>query len=176
MTIQLPRRRAVQLLGYFFVLASVPKAWAQEHRLGTMRADKGWTRATPPAAPTGAGYLTLVNEGSEPDRLIGVTSTIARRAEIHSMEMNGDIARMRWLKEGVLLPPRQAVELKPGGIHIMLMELAEPIRQDNPVPVTLEFERAGKLDIHLMVAPIGARSVPTTPTDEKSEAARHGKH
>lgn len=155
------------------MLGATTGAWTQEYRLGAIRIDRPWTRATPPAAPTGAGYLTLTNEGREADRLIDITSPIAGRVEIHTMETVGDIARMRWQKDGVELPAGKTVELRPGGTHIMFLDLAQPIRSGARVPVTLVLERAGKVEIELTAAPIGATSAPPV---QGGGTDHHGKH
>ncbi len=161
------------LLGITLVFAATTSAWAQDARAGTIRIDKPSTRATPPAAPTGAGYLSLANEGREADRLIEVSSPIAGRAEIHTMEIVVEVSRMRWQKDGVELPPGKTVELKPGGTHIMFMELTGPIRPGTRVPATLVLQRAGKVDVELLAAPIGATNAPD---GSHAGAAHHGKH
>ncbi len=175
-TILRSKRLLQHLLGIGLMLGAVTGAWAQEYRLGAIRIDRPWTRATPPAAPTGAGYLSLTNEGREADRLIEITSPIAGRAEIHTMEIAGDIARMRWQKDGVELPPGKTVELKPGGTHIMFLDLAQPIRPGTRVPVTLVLEHAGKVEIELTAAPMGATSAPSTAIGGKAGSDHHGKH
>lgn len=154
-------------------LAATTSGWAQDARAGAIRTDNPWTRATPPSAPTGAGYMTLTNEGREADRLLKVLSPIAGRAEIHTMEIVDDVSRMRRQKDGVELPPGKTVEFKPGGIHIMFMDLTQPIRPGTTVPVTLALQRAGKVDVELSAAPTGATSAPG---GSASGAAHHGKH
>ena len=119
------------------VFAATTSAFAQDARAGAIRIDKPWTRATPPAAPTGAGYMSLTNEGKEADRLLEIMSPMAGRAEIHTMEIVGDVSRMRWQKDGVELPPGKTVELKPGGVHIMFLALKQPIRPGTKVPVEM---------------------------------------
>ncbi|QPN33427.1 copper chaperone PCu(A)C [Diaphorobacter sp. JS3051] len=168
-----PFRRLSPLLTLGLVLAAATGAWAQNYQLGPIRIDKPWTRATPPAVPTGAGYLSLTNEGREADRLIEVTSPIAGRAEIHTMETADDVARMRWQKDGVALPPGQTIEFKPGSTHIMFLDLAQPIRPGTRVPLTLVLERAGKVEIELVAAPMGTTSAPD---GSKAGVAHHGKH
>lgn len=148
---------------------------AQEYRVGAIRIDRPWMRATPPAAQTAAGYLTLTNEGSEADRLIAVNAPVAGRAEIHTTEMVDGVARMRQLENGVELAPGKTVELRPGGTHIMFMDLRQSVSAGTRVPVTLTLQRAGKITVDLVAAPIGAVSAPAG-TASKDEATKHGKH
>ena len=93
-----------------------------------------WTRATPPTAPTGGGFLTITNKGTTPDRLIAVRSPASSKVELHEMKMDGNIMRMREIEKGIEIPPGATVELKPGGFHIMFMELKAPFAKDAKVP------------------------------------------
>jgi periplasmic copper chaperone A len=135
---------------------SVP-AVAQEFRAGPLTIDRAWSRATPPAAKVGAGYLVVTNGGQTPDRLTAASSPAAGRVEVHEMQMDGGVMRMRELAQGLAVPPGASVELKPGGYHLMLMELRAPLAAGATVPVTLVFERAGRVDIQLRVEPVTAR-------------------
>ena len=115
-----------------------------------------WTRATPPGAGAGGGFVTLTNHGDGDDMLLGATSPITERVEIHIMEMDGDVMRMVPLPSGIELPAGESVTLAPGGLHLMLMELGSPIVEGAPVPVTLEFQHAEPMEIELRVLPVGA--------------------
>ena len=114
-----------------------------------------WTRATPPGAGAGGGFVTLTNHGDGDDMLLGATSPITERVEIHIMEMDGDVMRMAPLPGGIELPAGGSVTLAPGGLHLMLMELDSPIVEGEPVPVTLEFQHAEPMEIELRVLPVG---------------------
>ncbi|SEO23909.1 hypothetical protein SAMN02990966_01317 [Rhodospirillales bacterium URHD0017] len=131
-------------------------AWAQDYKLGSLEISQPWTRATPPTAKTGGGFVTITNKGATPDRLIAVRSTASDKAEIHEMKMDGNVMRMRELDKGLEIPPGATVELKPGGLHIMFMELKAPFAKDAKVPVTLVFEKAGSIDVELAVQAMGA--------------------
>ena len=161
------------LLGTALALTAASNVSAQALQASAIRIDKPWTRATPPAAPTGAGYLSLTNEGRVADRLLEVMSPIAGRAEIHTMEIVGDVSRMRWQKDGVELPPGKTVELKPGGVHFMFLKLKQPIQPGTKVPITLVLQRAGKVEVELLATPIGTMSAPN---DSAAGAAHHGRH
>lgn len=150
-------------------LSGAPSSAAKEYRVGAVRIDRPWMRATPPAAQTAAGYLTLTNEGGEADRLVAVTAPVAGRVEIHTTEMSDGVARMRHLSNGVELAPGKAVEMRPGGVHLMFMDLTQAISPQARIPVTLTLQRAGKITVDLVAAPIGAAKPP-------KEASQHGKH
>ncbi|MCG7576419.1 MULTISPECIES: copper chaperone PCu(A)C [unclassified Halomonas] len=120
-----------------------------------IEAEQPWTRATPPGAGAGGGFVTLTNHGDGDDMLIGATSPVTERVEIHIMEMDGDVMRMAPLPGGIELPAGGSVTLAPGGLHLMLMELDSPIVEGEPVPVTLEFQHAEPMEIELRVLPVG---------------------
>lgn len=129
---------------------------AHDYKLGTLEIGHPWTRATPPTAQAGGGFLTVTNKGTTPDRLIAVRSKASGKVEIHEMKMDGNVMRMRELEKGIELPPGATVELKPGGFHLMFMGLASPFAKDGKVPVTLVFEKAGSIDVELVVEAMGA--------------------
>lgn len=102
-----------------------------------------------------------------------VRSPIAGRTEIHTMEVVSDVSRMRWQKDGIELPPGQTLELKPGGTHVMFLELKQPIRAGDRVPATLVFQRAGEVQVEMVAAPLGATAAPGAGA---AAASHHGKH
>jgi len=130
-------------------------ALAHDYKLGALHIVHPWTRATPPTAQAGGGFLVITNTGTAADRLVAARSAAASRTEIHEMKMDGNIMRMRELEKGLEIPPGATVTLKPGGYHVMFMGLKEPLKQDTHVPVTLVFEKAGSIDVEFMVAPLG---------------------
>ena len=132
-------------------------AFALDYKLGAIEIGQPWTRATPPTAEAGGGYLVLTNSGTTPDRLISVKSPAADKVEIHEMKMDGNIMRMREVEKGIEIPPGATVELKPGGFHVMFMGLRAPFAKDAKVPLTLVFEKAGSIDVDLMVQAMGAQ-------------------
>ncbi|MEQ8967803.1 MAG: copper chaperone PCu(A)C [Azospirillaceae bacterium] len=127
---------------------------------GAIAVEAPWTRATPPGAPTAAGFLVLRNTGESEDRLVGARSPAAGTVEVHEMAMEDGVMRMRHLTDGLAVPPGGSVTLEPGGYHLMFMDLAAPFEAGGTVTVTLEFERAGERAVTLPVAPIGAREAP----------------
>jgi periplasmic copper chaperone A len=126
-------------------LAAAP-AWAQ------VTVENAWMRATPPGAKIAAGYLTIRNAGAA-DRLLGVSSPVAERVETHVTVREGDILRMREVK-GYDVPASGTLELKPGGSHLMFVNIKAPFKEGTSVPATLRFERAGEIKVEFQVRPL----------------------
>ncbi|WP_309083840.1 DUF1775 domain-containing protein [Chelativorans sp.] len=126
---------------------------AAEISAGELRIAEPWARAMLPGQPTGGAYMTIRNDGSEADRLVAVTSPAAGKVEIHTMEMKGEVMVMRPLEGGLEIPAGGSAELEPGGLHLMFLEVSAPFAEGTEVPVTLEFEKAGKVDLSLPVLP-----------------------
>jgi periplasmic copper chaperone A len=131
---------------------------APSYRAGSIVIEAPWSRATPGGAKVGSGYMRLVNRGSEPDRLIGGTAAGAARVEVHESSNVGGVARMRPVEGGLLIKPGETVELKPGGLHAMLVDLARPLKEGETIKGTLVFEKAGTVAIEYRVGGIGAQS------------------
>jgi copper(I)-binding protein len=119
--------------------------------VGNIEVSAGWVRAMLPGQPTGGGYLTIANKGGEDDRLVAATSPLAARVEIHTMEVVNDVMVMRQVEGGLEIPAGAAVELKPGGLHLMFLSVPTPFKDGSSVPLSLEFEKAGKVDVALPV-------------------------
>jgi copper(I)-binding protein len=130
-------------------------AVAEIYSAGGLQIGNPWARATPKGATVGAGYLTITNKGTEPDRLIGGSAAPAARFEVHTTVMEKGVARMRQVT-GLEIKPGETVELAPGGMHVMLMGLKQPLRQGQSVKGTLVFEKAGTVAIEFAVQGIGA--------------------
>jgi copper(I)-binding protein len=138
------------------ILLAAPSAFAHDYKAGDIEIGHPWTRATPPAARTGGGYLTLTNHGQTADRLVGGSSSVSSRVEVHTMEVTDGVMKMRELADGLALPPGETVKLEPGGFHLMLIDLKAPISEGAKIPVTLRFEHAGTVDIELSAGALGA--------------------
>lgn len=124
---------------------------AQAVVAGDLEIASTWARAMLPGQPAGGGYLTVVNTGAEADRLVAASSPAAGRVEIHTMEVVDDVMVMRPLEGGLEIPAGGTVELKPGGLHLMFFEVAEPFGEGDTVPVRLDFEKAGSVDASFAV-------------------------
>ncbi len=140
------------------IWVSAPALAQQNIVIGELELSGAFTRATPPRAKTGGGFLSITNSGKTDDRLIFVTSPAAAVVELHVMSMENEVMVMGSRPEGFVIPAGETVELAPGGKHIMFMQIAEPFKMGTMVPVTLVFERAGSVDLMLPVAPVGAKS------------------
>jgi periplasmic copper chaperone A len=136
----------------------VAVASAQEYKAGSIEVDQPWSSATPRGASVGAGYMTIKNTGTEPDRLTGVSTPVAGKVEIHEMTMNNGVMTMRPVPSGLEIKPGQTVELKPSSFHLMLMGLKGPIQQGKPFQATLMFAKAGPVAVEFAVEPLGATS------------------
>jgi periplasmic copper chaperone A len=150
------RRTLVSAL-FLTALAAAPLR-AQEVKAGDLSITQAWSRATPGGAKIGVGYLTIENKGSAPDRLTSVSAEVAGKVEVHEMAMNNGVMTMRPLDKGLIIDPGKTVKLAPGGSHLMLFDLKNPLKQGDKVPLTLEFEKAGKVKLSLDVQSLGAQA------------------
>jgi copper(I)-binding protein len=135
------------------LLFATPAPAHEFHRLGDIVIEQPWARATP--VKVGGAYMTLRNNGAVPDKLIKVTSPIAERVEIHETKVEGGMAMMR-PAGAIELKRRSSVRLKPGGLHVMLMGLARPLKEGERIKLALTFERAGTIEIEARVEKAGA--------------------
>ncbi len=131
---------------------------AEDVKAGDLVISQAWSRQTPTGAKVAGGYLTIENKGSAADKLIGGSGDVAGRVEIHEMAMDGGVMRMRPLDQGLVIEPGKTVKLAPGGNHMMLLDLKTQLKQGDKVPVTLQFEKAGKVNVSLDVQGVGAQA------------------
>ena len=146
--------KSVLLAAILAVAASA--ASAHDYKAGSLEIQHPWSRATPKGATVAGGYLKIVNTGRTPDRLIGGSTEAAPKFEIHEMSMQGGVMKMRQLPKGIEIKPGQTVELKPGGYHLMFIGITAPFEQGKRVKGTLEFEKAGKVEVEYTVEAIGS--------------------
>jgi len=135
-------------------LSAAPLA-AHETEAGMLRVDHAWARATAGMAKVGAAYLTVTNEGAEMDRLVAVATPVAAKAELHTVVMEGGVMSMRPV-EAVEVHPGEPVVLRPGGIHIMLMGLKQPLKEGEMIPLQLAFEHGGVVEVMVMIQKAGS--------------------
>jgi copper(I)-binding protein len=132
-------------------------ARAEDVKVGDLVITQAWSRATPSGAKVAGGYLTVENKGTSADRLVSGSGDVAGRVEIHEMAMNDGVMTMRPLDKGLVIDPGKTVKFAPGGNHLMLMDLKTPLKQGDKVPLTLQFEKAGKVNVSLDVQSVGAK-------------------
>lgn len=137
------------------LLLSTPAALAHDYQAGAIAIDHVWARATPGGAKVAAGYFTLTNTGTAPDRLIAATAAAAGRVDLHEMSLVDGVMRMRPVKDGIELQPGQTVVLESSSFHVMMLDLKQPLKQGQRIKGTLTFEKAGPVDIEYAVEGIG---------------------
>lgn len=109
-----------------------------------------WGRPSPKMAGTGVVYVVIENKGGQADRLVGAITTVADTVELHESFMEGDVMKMRPIP--VLdVPAGGTVELKPGGYHLMLIDLAKPLESGSHIAVTLRFEKSGDVPLDVEI-------------------------
>jgi copper(I)-binding protein len=124
----------------------------REASAGELSIKRAWSRVAPPGAPVLGGYLSITNDGAQPDRLMAVSSTISDNVQIHMSSVNDGVATMRQVTDGVAIPSGETVEFEPGELHLMLLNPKSRPGEGEKIPLTLTFEKAGRLDIELVVA------------------------
>ena len=136
-------------------LAAIP-ARAADYNVGPIHIADPWARATPKGAASAAGYMTITNTGTVPDRVSCVSSDASAQCQIHSMTMEDGVMKMRPVDGGLEIKPGATVALRPGAYHMMLVDLKHPLEAGQTVKATLKFDRAGTIDVDYPVAAIGA--------------------
>ncbi len=136
-------------------IVAAPGAAPAPQKVGALTIEQPWSRATPGGAKVGGGYLRVTNAGTAPDRLTGGSFSLASKVEVHEMRLEGDVMRMKPVDGGLEIKPGATVELKPGGFHLMFMDLKEPLKEGQIVKGTLTFEKAGPVTVEYAVRGMG---------------------
>ncbi|MGF9763609.1 DUF1775 domain-containing protein [Microvirga sp. 0TCS3.31] len=136
-------------------IAAVTGAAPAMVKAGSLTLEQPWSRATPGGAKVGGGYLRITNTGTAPDRLIGGSFPLASKVEVHEMRLEGDVMRMKAVEGGLEIKPGATVELKPGGLHLMFVDLKEPLKEGQILKGTLAFEKAGPVEVEYTVRGMG---------------------
>jgi copper(I)-binding protein len=160
---------------FLLVAAVAAPARAEEVKAGDLVISQGWSRATPNGAKIGSGYLTIENKGTTPDRLVTVSADVAGKVEVHEMTMNNGVMTMRPVGNGLAIDPGKTVKLAPGGHHLMMFDLKSPLKQGDTLPITLTFEKAGKVNVSLAVEGIGAQGPEGASGDMNMQKMPNGK-
>lgn len=114
-----------------------------------------WARQSPAAGGNGAVYMKLVNDGGTDDVLTGAQSDVAEVAELHETKMDGGMMKMSPVPN-IKIPAGGSVSLEPGGLHVMLINLKQPLEPGQKIKLTLTFEKAGSIPVEAEVRAIGA--------------------
>jgi copper(I)-binding protein len=138
-------RKSTLSFAVAFAVAALPAL------AGDLEISDSVIRTTP---KVGAGFLTIKNATGQDDRLIGAQADIAKTVELHTHVKDGEVMRMRRV-DAIPVPAGGVAELKPGGDHVMFINLTRPLAEGQKVAVTLVFEKAGKKQIEVPVVPIG---------------------
>jgi copper(I)-binding protein len=147
------RSSALSVLGSLLLLSAAVAA--HEYASNGITVAHPWARATPGAVKIGGAYFEMRAAGGRGDRLIAVRSPVAGNAELHSHTTEGGVARMRRV-DAIPIAGGKSVVLAPGGYHVMLMDLKQPLKEGDLLKLTLLFEKAGEIEVEATVEPIGA--------------------
>jgi copper(I)-binding protein len=134
-------------------LCTAGSAWAKDYKVGQIEVDDLWVRASAPGQSNGAGYMDIDNDAKSEDRLLSVTSDAAERVELHTVQTENGVSKMRQVEGGIALPADTEVKLSPGGYHVMFIKLRAPFKDGATVPATLKFEKAGEVAVQFKVKP-----------------------
>ena len=134
----------------------VSPAKAHEYKAGSIEIKHPWSRATPKGSEVAGGYMKLINTGKRARPVDRRLDAIAGKFEIHEMSMDGGVMKMRMLPKGIEIKPGETVELKPGSYHVMFIGLKEPFEKGKRVKGTLQFEKAGTVEVEYAVEAVGA--------------------
>lgn len=144
-----------QMLSAFIYLITAFPVSAEPTRLGDLIIETPWARASIGMSRPAAAYITIRNEGKTTDILTGIETTVSAKSEVHKMKMKNGVASMGPAGP-VEIPANGSVKLAPGGLHIMLMKLQQPLRKDDRFSMTLIFKDAGRVDISVPIYSVGA--------------------
>jgi|SaaInlV_150m_DNA_6_1039752.scaffolds.fasta_scaffold11121_2 hypothetical protein len=173
----IPRLMALRFVSVALSLLFVSSpAWAHEEKSEHLTVSHPWSRATAPSQKVGAVFMKISTNTETEDRLVGAESPGAETVQIHGHTMVNDVMRMRPV-DGVDIPAKGEAVLAPGGFHIMLIGLKAPLYEETVIPLTLVFEKAGKVEIEAVIEAAGARQASADNTMAKPAAASgHGGH
>ena len=128
-------------------------AQAQNAKVGGVQIENAYTRATVPGQMAAGGFMKIENKGAA-DQLISASSPVAGEVQLHEMAMDGNVMKMRQVKD-IAVPAGGAVELKPGGLHLMFINIKAPLTAGEAVPVKLKFAKAGEVEVKMPVNAMG---------------------
>jgi len=119
-----------------------------------IKIEHAYTRATMPGQQVAGGFMKIENKGGPSDQLLSASSPVAGEVQLHEMSMEGNVMKMRQVKD-IAVPAGGAVELKPGGLHLMFVNIKAPFSTGETVPVKLTFAKAGEVEVKMPVNVMG---------------------
>jgi periplasmic copper chaperone A len=147
---------------YALALAAVlalatPPAFAQQFKAGDITVEQPWTRATPKGADVAVGYLLVRNNGAEADKLMGGSADFANSVEVHEVSMTNGVMKMRQATDGLEIPAKGFLALRPNSYHLMFQGLKRQLAAGETVKATLTFQHAGAVAVDFKVNGVGAK-------------------
>ena len=142
-------------IALMLIVGSSGQLRAQAPQGKTITVADAWARATPKGSTTGVIYMTVINSGQDTERMLGATTPMAEKVQFHSNTNENGVMKMRELTS-IEIEAGKKVALKPGGTHAMLVGLKQLLVAGQSFPLTLEFEKAGKIDVTVSVEKVGA--------------------
>ena len=130
-------------------MASIAFA-SSEVKVGSLKIENPQARSTVPAQKMSGGFMKIENDGTAADKLISASSSVSKSMELHTMSMDNNVMRMREVKS-IDLPAKSKVELRPGGLHLMFIDLNKQLKAGEIIPVKLKFEKAGEVEVKFQV-------------------------
>ncbi len=161
-----PARFAAAFLALSLGFAAAP-AFAD----GGLSVTAPWARATAPSARNGGAFMVVTNGGTEPDRIVSAQTPVAEKAELHTHQMDNGVMKMRPV-DAITVAPGEPVTLRPGGLHVMLLGLKQPLTQGSHFPVTLTFAKAPPVTVEVPV--LGAAAMGPEGAAMSHDGMQHG--
>jgi len=147
--------RSFRALVLTICLSIVAQVQAQTSTASSVSVEHPWARATAGGAKTAVVYVTLINRRETADRLIGASTPVAEKVQFHQEIDDKGIMRMRQ-QAAVDIGPGGTFTFKPGGAHMMMVGLRQPLKEGQTFSLTLEFEKGGKVEVQVPIAKPGA--------------------
>lgn len=165
-------RRSMSVIVALAAGLAVGTAFAQQSApTASVTVSKPWARATPGGAKVGAAYLQLSAAANAPDKLFSAKSPVAGTVELHTHSQVDGVMKMRRVDD-VAIAAGKKVTLQPGGLHIMMMDLKQPLKEGETIDLTLVFEKAGEVAVKVPVLKVGSAG----PDGAKGGGGGHGGH
>ncbi len=164
---------ALALASLIIIAPFIMPVMAHDYTSGDLVITHPWSPETPPGARVAGGYLRIANKGRSADTLIAVETAVSGAAEVHEMKMDNGVMRMRALEAGLEIKPGETVELKPGGFHVMFIDMNRAVPLGERFAATLVFRNAGRIPVDFKIEPRGKRSLDDAGTGPNTGEHKH---